>query len=138
MYAITKCIQGKERILLLPDGGSRTAADILRDALRHRHSSGLWSCLAYVIMPDHLHFVVKLLEGDLSGQVASFSKFTSREINRLLGRKGPTWQSGFYDHALRDERSLSAYLEYMRDNPVRAGLVSRPEEWPYAATMPAW
>lgn len=89
-------------------------------------------------MPDHCHFAFELLEGSLSGLMASFSKFTAREIHGLLGEKGPFWQAGFYDHAMRGEKTLRGYLEYMAHNPVRARLVATPDEWPFTSIGPKW
>ena len=48
---------------------------------------------------------------------------------------GPAWQTGFFDHVLRSGESYGEKWEYVRMNPVRAGLVLRPEEWPYAGEI---
>jgi REP element-mobilizing transposase RayT len=47
------------------------------------------------------------------------------------GVQGPHWQKGFFDHVLRSEESYEEKWRYVRQNPVRAGLIKRPEEWPY-------
>jgi putative transposase len=89
-------------------------------------------------MPDHVHFMVRMLRGDLSTQMKSFSQFTARNIHMILGSSGPFWQEGFHDHALRDEDSMIRHLQYILENPVRAGLVRNPEEWPYSQMRPKW
>ncbi len=94
--------------------------------------------MGYVIMPDHCHLAIRLLQGTLSDFMASLAKRTAAGINGLLGEAGSFWQQGYYDHALRGERSLCAYLKYMAYNPVRSGLVATPNEWPYTGIRPDW
>jgi putative transposase len=78
----------------------------------------------YVIMPDHLHlFVCGPPEFDLSQWV--------RLLKRAVTEGPGTWQRGFFDHLLRSDESYGQKWEYVRQNPVRAGLVVRPEDWPY-------
>ena len=61
----------------------------------------------------------------------SFKRFTAREINKLLGREGPLWQSQYYDHAIRKDESLMDILRYCYENPVRKGIVDEAREYPY-------
>ena len=96
----------------------------------------VWACLGYVVMPDHVHFVIKLKSGSLSSGIGSFSKFTARRINELLGVSGQIWQEGYFDHALRGERTLASYLIYMMHNPVRANLVERETDWKWSGVFP--
>ena len=103
-----------------------------------RHEQGIWACYAYVVMPDHVHFVIKQLQGSLAPSMASFSKFTGLLLNERLEHKGSFWQQGYYDHGLRGEKSLEAYLAYIWLNPVRAGLVQKPEEWRFQSIHPKW
>ena len=131
-YAVTKCTDGRRPILA---GG---AAAIVIDALKAIHQKGAADCLGFVVMPDHLHAVLWLHSGQLSDVIASFAKFTARKINKLGNTNGAIWQEGFYDHAIRGEESLRGCLEYMRYNPVRAGLAAKPGDWPYSAIFPQW
>jgi putative transposase len=105
---------------------------VIASTIENMEARGIWQAYGLVVMPDHIHMVVRLSKGPLSDAVKSFSTFTSGRINRLLNRKGPLWQAGFYDHALRGEKALGAYLEYMLMNPVRAGLVESPQDWAYS------
>jgi len=82
-------------------------------------------------MPDHMHLMFRLQSGTLAEGIRRFSLLTTGRIRGALDLEGPVWQAGFYDHALRGERSMNAYLLYMAQNPVRAGLVSRAEDWPF-------
>jgi putative transposase len=92
--------------------------------------------LAFCIMPDHFHIVMFLLPGrNLSELMKATSKFTSRELNKLLGRLGKFWQQGFHDHRCRDEREVHDLCLYTEHNPVRKGLVSAAELWPYSSAF---
>ena len=82
--------------------------------------------LAYVIMPDHLHWLVQLCEyQDISDVVGSMKSISARRIGR------PIWQSGFHDHALRAEENVRHFARYIIANPLRAGLVSRVSDYPH-------
>ena len=86
----------------------------------------------YVIMPDHLHlFVAMPATGiTLSDWIHALRTVMGKELLRL-GSQKPHWQEGFFDHVLRSAESYSQKWEYVRMNPVRAGLVNDPDDWPY-------
>jgi REP element-mobilizing transposase RayT len=87
--------------------------------------------LAYVVMPDHLHWLMSLNdEVSLSLVMRSIKSVSSRQVNALLHRRGKLWQSGFHDHALREEEDLVATARYVVANPLRAGLVKRVGNYP--------
>lgn len=94
-------------------------------------SRGAWLG-AYVIMPDHLHAFVALDEErmDLSSWMKSLKNSLSKTL-RNSGIGSPHWQKGFFDHVLRSGESLSGKWAYVRENPVRAGLVENAEDWPF-------
>ncbi len=88
-----------------------------------------------VIMPDHVHLLFTALR-DSEGwtfalpEILKAIKGTSaRSINRLSGKFGVVWQDESFDHVLRGDESFSETVEYIRQNPVRAGLVARPEDY---------
>ena len=86
----------------------------------------------YVLMPDHAHlFVVGPPELALAVWVRSLKLTLSNAITMTR----PHWQEGFFDHLLRHGESYSEKWEYVRQNPVRAGLVKAPEEWPYQGEL---
>jgi REP element-mobilizing transposase RayT len=94
-------------------------------------SRGAWLG-AYVLMPDHLHAFVALDEEqmDLSSWMKSLKNSLSKEL-RVAGVPSPHWQKGFFDHVLRSGESMSGKWAYVRENPVRAGLVEKSEDWPF-------
>jgi putative transposase len=84
----------------------------------------------YVIMPDHLHFFVR---GDQSFGLGNWVKGLKRAILETFPneQRRALWQPGFFDHLLRNDESYAQKWEYVRQNPMRAGLVESPEDWPY-------
>jgi REP element-mobilizing transposase RayT len=90
-----------------------------------------------VVMPDHVHLIVTPESGSdgfslplrvILGRIKGAS---SRRVNQLLGRRGPLWQDESFDHELRRDESLAQKCEYIRQNPVRKGLVTNPDDYPW-------
>jgi REP element-mobilizing transposase RayT len=95
-----------------------------------------------VIMPDHVHLLFTALR-DADGwtfalpEILRAIKGTSaRGINKLSGSKGPVWQDESFDPVLRGDESLRETIDYIRQNPVRKGLVQRPEDYPWLWVNP--
>ncbi len=87
--------------------------------------------LAYVVMPNHVHWLMSLEEGaELSTVVQKLKSLATRKLRDCRGVKGPIWQSGFYDRAIRREDDLPAIARYIVANPLRAGLVSSIRDYP--------
>ena len=82
--------------------------------------------LAYVVMPDHLHWLMQL--GDIEALSQCVQRLKSMSTKAL---KSGLWQKGFHDRALRKEEDLPAIARYVVANPVRAGLVSRVGAYPH-------
>jgi putative transposase len=82
----------------------------------------------YVLMPDHIHLFVRLCP-DLS--LAQWVRNLKRAISRSIVEHTPHWQEGFFDHLLRGKDSYAQKWEYVRENPVRAGLSVSHRDWPY-------
>jgi len=90
------------------------------------------SSYAWVLMPEHLHWIFKLGSPlTLSAAVKYLKARSARRINLLLQRRGSLWQKAFYDHGNRSDEDLLAYAQYVIENPVRRGLVSRIEDYPF-------
>jgi REP element-mobilizing transposase RayT len=102
-------------------------------ALKFQHDGGRARSLAYVLMPDHLHWLVVLAEGsDLGGLMESVKGFTARRINELRGTSSESvWQPGFHDRALRKEDDVRTAARYLVANPLRAGLVQEIGDYPH-------
>jgi len=86
----------------------------------------------YVLMPDHIHlFVVFAPHAPRpSTWVQSLKVFLAKTL-RQHGHGGTHWQKGFFDHVLRSSESYAEKWQYVKENPVRAGLVNQANDWPY-------
>ena len=85
----------------------------------------------YVIMPDHIHIFLALPpDSSLDSWVQSIKNVLGKTL-LTLGHDKPHWQEGFFDHLLRSGESYSLKWDYVRQNPVRAGLAPTPDAWPY-------
>ena len=81
--------------------------------------------MAFVVMPDHVHWMVQLLnETSLSQVLQAVKSVSGHRLNSYLQRKGRFWQPGFHDHALRKEEEIKDVARYIIANPLRAGLVT--------------
>ena len=82
----------------------------------------------YVVMPDHIHLFVR---GDANFSLSNWVAGLKRAIAIAPKIRGKFWQPTFFDHILRNDESYREKWEYVRLNPVRAGLVKDSQEWPY-------
>ena len=90
------------------------------------------SLLAWVLMPDHAHWLLQLGEQDSLDRVVNRVKSASaRHANRVLNRCGALWQAAYHDHALRSHEDFRAAARYVVANPLRAGLVERLADYPF-------
>jgi REP element-mobilizing transposase RayT len=87
--------------------------------------------LAFVIMPDHIHWLVRLRGSrPLSRCVNTVKSHSARQFNTVTGRHIRVWQRGFHDHAVRNDEGLENIARYVVLNPVRAGLVKSVRDYP--------
>jgi len=111
-------------------------AELVAESLHYRDGR-VYTLHASCIMPNHVHLVCTPLEKSdgtyhsLTAILHSLKRYTAREANRILGRGGAFWQAESYDHVVRDEREFRRIIAYVLNNPVKAGLVSTWEEWPW-------
>jgi len=92
--------------------------------------------LAWVLMPDHAHWLLQLGEGDsLATVVARLKSASARHANLALRRRGNVWSRAFHDHALRHDEDVLATARYIIANPLRAGLVDQIGDYPFWNTI---
>jgi len=102
---------------------------VVLDALRHFDGE---RCHLYaaVVMPDHVHCIVRPLETvSLADWTASVKRFSATEIHKRTNGSGALWQDERFDHVIRDERWLAEFFRYVVWNPVEAELINRPSEY---------
>ncbi|MBB5520697.1 REP-associated tyrosine transposase [Xanthomonas cannabis] len=88
--------------------------------------------LAWVLMPDHVHWLLQL--GSTTGLANAVSRMkacAARAVNDQRQHHAPVWSRGYHDHALRKDEDLHAAARYLIANPLRAGLVSRVGDYPF-------
>jgi REP element-mobilizing transposase RayT len=120
VYFITICVADRMRVL--------NDLRIFAAVNGFCASNPTWQTLAAVIMPDHLHALVSPFDRETA--IIQFSAGLKRFVRRSVAANWQ-WQDGVFDRLLRREESAESKWLYMRENPVRAGLVSRWQDWPY-------
>jgi putative transposase len=126
-YFVTLCAFERQRYFQ-DDGMARwIVAQLHNQAARNG-----FAVRAYCVMPDHVHLLVlgQSLHADLLKFIAAFKHKTSFGFRRTAGKQ--LWQTSFYDHVLRAEDEPGRVAWYIWLNPVRAGLVKKVKEYPYA------
>jgi len=98
----------------------------LFETVSHRQEKFLWWPHVFLLMPDHLHALLSFPPSDKSIRliVAKWKEWTDKTI-------GIRWQEDFFEHRLRHDESRQQKANYILENPVRKGLVERPEDWPF-------
>ncbi len=85
-------------------------------------------------MPNHVHAVTETMDGhSLSEVVGSWKSFTAKRANAQIGRSGTFWHADYFDRYMRDEDHLNRTIEYVENNPVKAGLVAVASEWDWSS-----
>ncbi|HEY4299226.1 MAG TPA: transposase [Candidatus Didemnitutus sp.] len=130
VFFITVCVDKRRPVL-----ATESNFAVLFDEWRSLRAHLGWNIGRYVVMPDHVHFFAMPDAGastSISVVIGRWKERTSRRINAQNRTRGRFWQPQFFDHVLRSNESRSEKWLYIAQNPVRAGYVSRSEDWPYA------
>jgi len=121
VWFITICCRKRGRNQLADES---TAAKLFSSALFF-HQKGRWFIHLLLLMPDHLHALLSFPQHEqMTRVVRAWKKFQATD-------HGICWQRDFFDHRLRSDESFEGKRDYIRMNPIRAGLVSSAEDWPY-------
>ena len=109
-------------------------AEVVAGALEFFHGQR-YELRAWVVMPNHVHAIVWPMSGHtLSDILHSWKSFTSKAAGKLLNRVGETfWQTESFDHWIRDDAEHARLVTYVKNNPVKAGLCKRPEDWKWSS-----
>ncbi|HBA66896.1 MAG TPA: transposase [Methylococcaceae bacterium] len=121
IYSVT--INIEDRIPVFKDFN---AARGLINIMRNEQTLGRANTLAFVVMPDHLHWLLQLTgQMSLSKVLQSVKGLSAKKVGR------PIWQEGYHDRAVRREEDLQSIARYIVANPLRAGLVKKIGEYPH-------
>ena len=100
------------------------AAETILDAARFYHEYGRWFLYLFLVMPDHLHVLASFPSGNGKATCGAWKGF-------LRKKAGIRFQSDCFEHRIRNEHEFAEKWHYIRENPVRKGLVDMPDKWPY-------
>ncbi|MNN57477.1 Transposase IS200 like protein [compost metagenome] len=100
------------------------------DQFKAAHEQQQVSSLAWVVMPDHFHWLLQSHDASLAELMCRVKSRSSLAVNAKLARNGRLWQKGYHDRAVSREEDLKAMARYVIANPVRAGLVQRVGDYP--------
>jgi putative transposase len=109
-------------------------AEILIQCMLEYRERGAFLLHEFVVMPNHLHLLITPgVEASLEKAIGLIKGGSSHEIHRQRQNKIQIWSSGFHEATVRDVRDFDARRDYIRMNPVEAGLIARPEESAYGS-----
>ena len=131
----------RRRRLLDHDQPKRIVLGVLNDEI----GSFAAKCVGFVVMPDHVHAIIWLpTPGRLSSFIHAWKRKSSFHVRNWYREHAPRyfegfgegdrfWQAKYYPFEIYSRRKLEEKLRYMHENPVRAGLVARPVDWPWSS-----
>lgn len=135
-YFFTNLLERRRRLLV-------EHIDLLRDAFRAAKAARPFDLLAIVVLPDHLHCVWRLPEGDAdnanrwaqikSGFSRALPLHKRRSPRRIARRERGIWQRRYWEHLVRDEDDLRRHVDYLHINPVKHGHAARAGDWPHSS-----
>lgn len=148
-------------VTLANRGGSLLIDEVerLREAVAVTRAERPFAIDAWVVLPDHMHCIWTLPAGDadfstrMGAIKARFTRAVTRRVgfhptegddvagwnptlrsaSKIAKGDGKVWQRRFWEHHIRDQADMDAHLRYCWFNPVKHGLVERPEQWPYSS-----
>jgi REP element-mobilizing transposase RayT len=103
---------------------------LLVNEFRNAQSESMAESLAWVIMPDHFHWLVELKESDLPQLMRKVKSGSALAVTRAKNEPFKLWQKGYHDRAIRQESKIILAARYIVANPLRAGLVKRYGDYP--------
>jgi putative transposase len=116
------------RLPLLEAPGAKETVETVLEQTRARHLARVY---AYVLMPEHVHLLVNEPPRILLAQLLkAIKQMTSR---KLRGPRERFWQERYYDRNVHGEKARSEVIRYIHRNPVKRGLVEKPEDWPWSS-----
>ena len=111
--------------------GRPEAAETVNGALSH-FDGDRYELISWCVMPNHVHVIFTPgISYTCDKILHSWKSFTAHAINRALHRIGRVWERESFDHLVRSPAALERFVAYTQMNPVKAGLCTSPDEWPY-------
>ncbi len=109
------------------------AAKIMYDSL-HYYDHKKYNLICWCIMPNHVHVLIEIIgNNSLSTILHSWRSYSSKAINKVFNRSGKVWMSEYFDRYIRDLNHFDKVINYIHNNPVKAGLVSDPSQFHWSS-----
>lgn len=109
-------------------------ASLFCETLFHYRDAGKFRLHAFVVMPNHVHLLLTVVEGmTLERTMQLIKGGFSYQANKLFGIRGAIWQKSFVDRRVRDSGECAGFQTYIHQNPVKAGLAAHPEEYEFCS-----
>jgi putative transposase len=125
-FFVTSATFNRRRIFRI-----RANAQLFIETLQHYRSEGHFKLYAFVVMPDHVHFLITP-QGVTLERVVQLIK---GGFSHKLGSNFPVWQKSFTDHRIRNRQEFDTRVEYINMNPVMARMVERPELYEFSSAF---
>src|SRR5690606_24537009 len=94
---------------------------------------------AWVVMPNHVHLVVTVYNNNSIAEIVSNIKsFSAKQSNFILNRNGKFWARDYFDRYIRDQNHFYQTINYIHNNPVKAGLCNEEYDWKYSSASSDW
>jgi putative DNA methylase len=111
----------------------KRVAKMVQESLLHFDGERCWLS-AWVVMPNHVHVLLTPNSlWPLSRIMKHFKSYTSHEANRILDRRGQFWMEDYFDRYIRDAKHFTNAINYIENNPVKAGLCERASDWVFSS-----
>jgi len=115
--------------------GRREIAELVQESLLH-FDAVRYKLIAWVIMPNHIHFLIKPTNNHpLSEIMKNFKSYTAHEANKILRRSGRFWQEDYFDRYIRNYEHFIKTVDYIENNPVKARLCEKRSDWIYSSAF---
>jgi REP element-mobilizing transposase RayT len=124
---LTACCTSRRTVFADPDHAEAVTAEL------GRLHGDTWRILGFCVMPDHIHLLVLNINGSLVDLVRLLKGRIAKQLRGDVA--GPVWQRSFHDHLLRRNEDINRTLQYMFENPVRAGLVDQWTDYRWSGSM---
>jgi len=125
LYLVTSTVHNREPVF-----SDFHLGRLVVDEMKRTHDEGLVTSLAWVVMPDHLHWLFELKNSSLAQVMQQTKARSSIKVNKARTSTSPLWQKGYHDRAIRVEEDVMSAARYIICNPIRAGLVARVGDYP--------
>jgi putative transposase len=111
-------------------------ANMVLEAIQHRAETQQWIVHQFVIMPNHAHLFLSVVNGTLKETIDGFKRWTGHQAAKIALLSGDRfWQDEWFDHWSRSDEQDDRIIRYIRGNPVKAGLVKDTANWKYVGAF---